>query len=304
MPDRLLNNLLQNLNQVWARVQNYWETEWWAVCFELAVIWVVVYLILRFLRGTRGARVIKGVAIILIIGTLTIQIFGGANQLERLSFLYSGFLGFISIALVIVFQPEIRRALVRLGETRFFRQTGLRKARVVEELLGSMQYLSRNKVGALIAIERQVGLGGIVEAGIRVDADVTKELLNTIFWPGSALHDMGVVIRGDRIVAAGVQFPLAEGDSVEQELGSRHRAAIGLSAEVDSLILVVSEETGTISVAERGTLTRHLTVEDLRRVLSKGMTDVTLDEPSASADDDSTSAGGGSSSTSPAKPSA
>lgn len=281
MFNRITTNLLQNLYQVWARVQNYWETEWWAVLFELAVIWVVVYLILRFLRGTRGARVIKGVAIILIIGTLTIQIFGGANQLERLSFLYSNFLAFVSIMLVIVFQPELRRALVRLGETRFFRQTGLRKARVVEELLGSMAYLSRNKVGALIAIERQVGLGGIVEAGIRVDADVTKELLNTIFWPGSALHDMGVVLRGDRIVAAGVQFPLAEGDNLPQELGSRHRAAIGLSNEVDSLILVVSEETGIISVAERGQLTRGLTIEDLRKVLSKGMTQVTLDSDDA-----------------------
>lgn len=292
MFDRLITKLLQNLQQVWARVQNYWETEWWAVLFELAVIWVVVYLILRFLRGTRGARVIKGVAIILIIGTLTIQIFGGANQLERLSFLYSNFLAIVSIALVIVFQPELRRALVRLGETRFFRQTGLRKARVVEELLGSMQYLSRNKVGALIAIERQVGLGGIVEAGIRIDADVTKELLNTIFWPGSALHDLGVVLRGDRIVAAGVQFPLAEGDNLPQELGSRHRAAIGLSNEVDSLIIVVSEETGTISVAERGQLTRGLSIEDLRKVLSKGMTQVTLDVEDNGGDADAPPTGG------------
>lgn len=287
MFDSILNNLLGNARDVWTRVQNYWDTEWVAVLFELAVIWVVVYLILRFLRGTRGARVIKGVAIILIIGTLTVRIFGGANQLERLSFLYRGFLSTITIALIIVFQPELRRALVRLGETRFFRQTGLRKARVVEELLGSLQYLSRNKVGALIAIERQVGLGGIVEAGIRVDADVSKELLNTIFWPGSALHDMGVILRGDRIVAAGVQFPLAEGDSVTQELGSRHRAAIGLSAEVDALILVVSEETGIISVAERGVLTRELSIEDLRTVLTKGMTQVTLAEPSSNEDDES-----------------
>lgn len=275
----MFQGLINNFTQVWLRVKYYLQTEWWAVLFELAVIGVVVYLILRFLRGTRGARVIKGVAIILIVGTLTVQIFGGRNQLERLSFLYANFLQFVSIMLVIVFQPELRRALMRLGETRFFRQTGLRKARVVEELLGSMQYLARNKVGALIAIERQVGLGGIIEAGVRVDADVTKELLNTIFWPGSALHDMGVVLRGDRIVAAGVQFPLAEGDSVEQELGSRHRAAIGLSGEVDALILVVSEETGTISVAERGQLTRGLTIEDLRKVLTKGMTQVTLAEP-------------------------
>lgn len=272
------NALPPSLQQLVDRIENYLATEWWTVAFEYAVIWVVVYLILRFLRGTRGARVIKGVAIILIIGTLTIQIFGGANQLERLNFLYSNFLAFVSIMLVIVFQPELRRALVRLGEARLFKQTGLRKARVVEEILAAMQYLSRNKVGALIAIERQVGLGGIVEAGVRVDADVTKELLNTIFWPGSALHDMGVVIRGDRILAAGVQFPLAEGENIPQELGSRHRAAIGLSGEVDALILVVSEETGTISVAERGQLDRGLTVEDLRRVLSKGMTQVTLSD--------------------------
>jgi diadenylate cyclase len=279
MFDRLIHSLTNNVQDVWRRVQTYWDTEWYAILFELAVIWVVVYLVLRFLRGTRGARVIKGVAIILIVGTLTIQIFGGANQLERLGYLYANFLTIASFVLVVVFQPELRRALVRLGETRFFRQTGLRKARVVEELLGSLSYLARNKVGALIALERQVGLGGIVEAGTRVDAEVSKELLNTIFWPGSALHDMGVVIRGDRIIAAGVQFPLAEGDAVEQELGSRHRAAIGLSNEADALILVVSEETGTISVAERGQLTRGLTVEDLRKTLSRGMTQVTLSEP-------------------------
>ena len=278
--------MFDSLSQLADRLRGYLRTEWWAVLFELAVIWVVVYLILRFLRGTRGARVIKGIAIILIVGTLTIQIFGGASQLERLNFLYSNFLAFVSIMLVIVFQPELRRALVRLGEARFFRQTGLRKARIVDELIGSITYLSRNKVGALIAIERQVGLGGIVEAGVRLDSEVTKELLNTIFWPGSALHDMGVVIRGDRLVAAGVQFPLAEGDAVSQELGSRHRAAIGLSQEVDALIIVVSEETGTISVAERGELTRGLDADDLRAVLAKGMTKVVLTEPDTLVEDD------------------
>ncbi|MEM9883345.1 MAG: diadenylate cyclase CdaA [Planctomycetota bacterium] len=286
----MLNSLLQNAQDVWARVQSYWATEWYAVLFEFAVIWVVVYLILRFLRGTRGARVIKGVAIILIMGTLTVQVFGGANQLERLSYLYSGFLTIASFMLLVVFQPELRRALVRLGEARFFRQSGLRKARVVEELISSIAYLSRNKVGALIAIERQVGLGGIVEAGVRVDAEVSEELLNTIFWPGSALHDMGVVLRGDRIVAAGVQFPLAEGDGLPQELGSRHRAAIGLSGEVDALILVVSEETGTISVAERGQLTRGLTTEDLRKALSRGMTQVTLEPAEPDTADDAAAA--------------
>lgn len=268
----------QELQQLYARLSVYLRDEWYYVLIELAVIWTVVYLILRFLRGTRGARVVKGAALLLIAGTLIVQVLGGDEKLARLNFLYSNFLAFASLMLVIVFQPELRRALVRLGETRLFRQTGQRRARVVEEVLGSIEYLARNKVGALIAIERQVGLRGIVEAGIRLDSEVTKELLNTIFWPGSALHDMGVIIRGDRIAAAGAQFPLAEGESLPQELGSRHRAAIGLSQEADALVIVVSEETGTISVAERGELTRNLTVDDLRPILSKGMTQVQLPE--------------------------
>ena len=132
-------------------------------------------------------------------------------------------------------------------------------------------YLSKNKIGALVAIERQVGLKGIVEAGTKMDASVTKELLNTIFWPGSALHDLGVVIQGDRIVAAGVQFPLAEGERFSSSLGSRHRAAIGLSQEADSLVVVVSEETGTISLAERGQLVRNLSTDGLRSQLVRGL---------------------------------
>ena len=271
-------NSLDRLHQLFLRIQGYLRVEPLEVLIELAVIWIVVYAILRFLRGTRGARVIKGMAVILIIGTLIIQVLGRENAFERLNFLYSNFLAFASLMLVIVFQPELRRALVRLGEARFFRQTGLRKARVVDEILGAIQYLSRNKIGALIAVERQVGLQGIVELGTRLDSDISKEILNTIFWPGSALHDMGVVIRGDRLLAAGVQFPLAEGENIPQELGSRHRAAIGLSQEADALVLVVSEETGTISIAERGELNRGLTIEELRPILTKGLGSITLSE--------------------------
>lgn len=268
----------EGIDAVWQRINGYLGSEPWAVLFELAVIWVVVYLVVRFLKGTRGARVVWGVALIMIIGTLTLRLFPGGNEtLERLNFLYSNLLGFLAIVLVIVFQPELRRALVRIGEGGWFGKTGLRKARVVEEIVASVDYLARNKIGGLIAIERQVGLKGIVEAGTRIDADVSRQLLNTIFWPGSALHDMGVVIRGDRVVAAGVQFPLAEGDDLAQELGSRHRAAVGLSNEADALIIVVSEETGTISIAERGRLQRGLSVSDLRRALSEGMTQVELE---------------------------
>jgi diadenylate cyclase len=258
------------------RIEGYLQTEPLELLVELAVIWVVVYIIFRFLRGTRGARVIKGLAVILILGTLTIQVLGGEQTFERLYWLYTNLLAFISLMLVVVFQPELRRALVRLGEAKFFKQSGLRKARVIEEVLGAVDYLSRNKIGALVAIERQVGLRGIVEMGTRMDAEVSKELLNTIFWPGSALHDMGVVIQGDRVVAAGVQFPLADGDRLPQELGSRHRAAVGLSEEADALVLVVSEETGIISLAQRGQLQRNLTISDLRPILTRALGKIPL----------------------------
>ncbi|MEZ6193844.1 MAG: diadenylate cyclase CdaA [Phycisphaerales bacterium] len=258
------------------RVQGHLREGAWEVVAEFAVIWAVVFIVYRFLRGTRGARVIKGVALILVVGVFSIQVFGREGTFERLNLLYSKALPIVSLTLIIVFQPELRRALVRLGEARLFRQTGLRRAQVIEELVAALTYLSKNKIGALIAIERRVGLRGIVELGTRLDAEVTKQLLDTIFWPGSALHDMGVVIRGDRIVAAGVQFPLADSDNVPQELGSRHRAAIGLSQEADALVLIVSEETGTISVAERGELKRGLTPDELRPILSKGFGTVTM----------------------------
>lgn len=280
---------VERLNQLWQRIQGY---AWWEVLIEIAVIWVVVYAVLRFLRGTRGERVVKAVALILILGTVAFRVLGGENTLERLNFLYGNFLQFISLILVIVFQPELRRALVRLGETRLWRQTGLRKERVIVEVADATAKLSKLKIGMLIAFERQVGLRGIVEAGTSLDAEVSQELLTTLFWPNTALHDMGVVIRGDRLVAAGVQFPLAEGNDVSQELGSRHRAAIGLSQETDALIVVVSEETGTISVAERGELTRGLEPDQLRRILTRGLGSVQLEPRESSlslasdADDD------------------
>jgi diadenylate cyclase len=241
------------------------------VVVELALIWIVVYVLVRFLRGTRGAGVIKGMAVVLVVGTLSIKILASESAFERLGLLYNNFLGFASLALVIVFQPELRRGLVRLGEARLFRSSGLRKARVIEEVVGAVAYLSKNKIGSLIVMERQQGLDGLVEAGTRLDAVVTRELLKTIFWPGSALHDMAVVIRAERVLAAGVQLPLAEAEQFSSELGSRHRAAYGLSLEADSLIIVTSEETGTISLAERGRLVRNLSADGLRTLLVRGL---------------------------------
>lgn len=281
---------LERLGQLLTRLVGYFRNEPLVVAIELALIWVLVYIVFRFLRGTRGARVIKGVALLLIVTTLGIRVLGSENAFERLNFLYNNFLGYASLAMVIVFQPELRRALVRLGETRFFRSTGLRRARVIEEVVSAVAYMSRNKIGALIVIERQVGLEGIVEAGTKVDATITKELINTIFWPGSALHDMAVVIRGERIVAAGVQLPLAEAEHFSSELGSRHRAAYGLSLECDALVVVVSEETGTISIAERGRLTRNLSIDGVRTALVRGMGDVSMPDVESAANGERNSA--------------
>ncbi|QDU72100.1 diadenylate cyclase CdaA [Mucisphaera calidilacus] len=260
------------------RLIGYFQTEPLQVAFELLVIAFVVTMILRFLRGTRGARVVKGLALVLVVGTVGIQLLAGEDSLSRLRLLYDSFLTLASVMLVVVFAPELRRAFMRLGEASFFTQGGVRRARVVEEIVAAIQYLSRNKIGALVAIERQVGLRGIVEVGTRLDAELSASLLNTIFWPGSALHDLGVVIQGDRVIAAGVQFPLSEREDLPRELGSRHRAAIGLSEEADALILVVSEETGTISVAERGVLRRNLTIDDLRPELNHAFGQLTLSE--------------------------
>ncbi len=260
--------LIQRLEQLIQRITGYPAYELWT---ELLVLWVAVYLVLRFLRGTRGGRAIKGMAMVLILTTIFVKLLTSDGEYERLTFLYSNFMWFAGIALVIVFQPEIRRAAVRLGEARLFLGSGLRRSKTVDELVRAVTYLSRNKIGALIALERRVALKGIVEGGTRLDSEVSHELLETIFWPGSALHDMGVIIRDGRILGAGVQFPLAEGDFVDSELGSRHRAAIGLSHEADALIIVVSEETGTISIAQRGKLTRELSADELREKLILGL---------------------------------
>jgi diadenylate cyclase len=288
--------VIDRLEQLWYRLSGYMQDEPWTMVIELATIWLLVYVIATFLRDTRGGRALKGAALVFIVATLFIRIIVREDTFERLNYIYSGLVGFAALALVILFQPEIRRALVRLGETRWFGQAGLRKAVLIEEVLAAVKYLSKNKIGALIALERETGLRHITEGGTRLDAEVSRQLLNTLFWPGSALHDMGVVIHGDRIIAAGVQFPLAEGGHFSDELGSRHRAAIGLSQEADCLIIVVSEETGTISLAERGNLTRKLDIEGLRSHLTRGMGRIEIDE-NASPDASSSSSSSSSSTT-------
>ena len=237
------------------------------VVIQLVLIGMVVWWTMQFLRGTRGERLVKGASLLLVVVYLGIRLLPTTDEWQRLNFLYGKFLFFVFLGLVVVFQPELRRALMQLGQARLFHIQAGRMEAMIQQLCLSANYLSRNKIGALVAIERQVPLGALVENGVPVDARLTAELLNTIFYPGSALHDLGVVVQDGRVSAAGVQFPLAESDALDRSLGSRHRAALGLSEECDGVVVAVSEETGRISLAYDGQLSVGVPVASLRELL-------------------------------------
>jgi diadenylate cyclase len=242
---------------------------WWRVAIELISIGLVVYWAVDFLEGTRGERLFRGILFILIVGFLVLKLVVDTLDLERLQFLYKGFLIGILIITVAAFQPEVRRAMVRIGQNPFWVTTTQPLSKTAEELTIAMKELSDSRIGAIIVIEKRVALGEFIETGVRVDAVVTAELIKTIFYPGSALHDMAIVIRGDRVLAARVQLPLAEAAAVSGPgLGSRHRAAIGITSGSDACCLVVSEETGTISIAENGQLNRNIDESRLKKYLA------------------------------------
>jgi diadenylate cyclase len=260
------NSLITNISGFFRSALSY---PWWQTAIDLLVIGAVVYAVIRFLRGTRGAHMLRGIAFVLITMSALVEMVGGALHLTHLIFLYNKFLTFAFYAIIVVFQPELRRVLLRLGETRLFRGWSDELEQEIEELVEAASFLSRRKIGALIAIERETGLAGLTENATRLNADLTAPLLNTIFWPNSPLHDLGVIVIQGKIMFAGVQFPLAESGDLEKELGSRHRAAVGMSQEYDAVVLVVSEETGDVSIAERGQLIRKLNPEGLRGLLTE-----------------------------------
>lgn len=259
----------ERFNQVLDRVQAY---PWWQVAIELLVIGVVAWGAVRFIQGTRAATALKGFLLLMIIGALMVRIVGQRDMFQRLTFLYDNFLTFAVLALIVIFQPELRRGLIRLGETAVFRRTPQPVVVVVEAIVEASAFLSKAKFGGLIVIERETPLKSLVDGGTVLHAAVSARLLQTLFFPGTALHDLAVVVRGGEILAAGVQLPLAEPSAMpDPSLGSRHRAAVGLTQECDALVVVVSEETGAISLAENGKLTRGLDREELEETLVKKM---------------------------------
>ena len=229
---------------------------------EILVLAVVFYYIILFFHGTRGAQVMLGLTFVLVALLVLTQVF----HLDAVNWLLKRFSVYLAIAFVIIFQPEIRRALAELGKQHVF--TAARERTLVDQIVQAVNLLAERKIGALIAVEREIGTRVTQETGTKIDSLVTPELLASIFYPHTPLHDGGVIIKDDRIVAAGCLFPLSQREELSKSLGTRHRAAIGMTEETDSIVVVVSEETGTLSVAYKGRLSRGLDEERLRRVLS------------------------------------
>ena len=236
----------------------------WRDAIEIALVAYVIYRLLLLIHGTRAVQMLIG--IVVLVGTYALAWllkFTMITYLLGLVFTYGAF------AALVVFQPELRAALAHLGQarvTRFFRR--METSQVAEEIAGAAERLSRSGIGGIIALEREVGLGDYVQTGTPMQAKVSAELLATIFTPYSPLHDGAVIIRGDMIVGAGCILPLSQASLQDRSLGTRHRAALGLSEETDALVIVVSEETSMISVARRGHLTRRLTAPQLRDLIA------------------------------------
>jgi diadenylate cyclase len=237
--------------------------EVWRPLVEVGILTVILYQALRFIRGTRGAPVVTGflvVLVALVLGTYLLK-------LKVLQYLFSTFSALLILAVLVIFQPELRRMLAELGNLPLF-STAHEQRENIEVIIQTVERLADVRIGALIAIEQSIQLQEAVESGIIVDCEATPEMLETIFFPNNAVHDGGVIIKGDRIAFAACIFPLTQRQDLNKSLGTRHRAAIGLSEETDAVVVVVSEETGTISYAYKGQLVRGVTLEELRAFLT------------------------------------
>lgn len=236
----------------------------WKDLLEIVVVAVVIYRILLLLAGTRALQMLAG--LLLLVG---VYFFARILNLNLLREILETMFQFGAIAAIVVFQPELRNALAHLGQNRLFRLFNrLEENEVAEEIAVAAEELARAKVGAIMAIEQEVGLGEYIETGTPLQARVSAPLLSTVFTPYSPLHDGAVIVRGDTVVAAGAILPLTQFPVADKSLGTRHRAALGLSEETDALVVVISEETSTISLAHRGQLRRGLDRDRLTAVLA------------------------------------
>ena len=235
--------------------------------FEIFLIFLLVYALLRLLQGTRGVGILKGLTVFLAVLVALIIMVTRFFPLETVNWVLTRLAPVVLVPLFILFQPEIRRALIRLGQNPLFSMFFRPHGHFTDELVEATFSLAKDKIGGLIAIERQVGLSSYVERGVRLDSELSAELVKTLFWPGTPLHDGAIVIRHQRVVAAGCLFPLTDNPHFSTELGTRHRAGIGVTEESDAVAIIVSEQTGKVSLAVKGAIQQGLDEKALRRAL-------------------------------------
>ena len=236
---------------------------------EVAIFAVMFYIVLRFLWATRGSTLLKGLGVLVVSGVVLTSVLVHVFHLDHVAWLVEQLAPSVVLGLVVVFHPEIRRAIVQLGDVKLFRRLFQRDTKVVPRLVKAIERLCQDHIGALIAIERDASLSDLTENGHTIDAELNSFLIESIFFPNSALHDGGVIVRGDRIVAASCLFPLSQNQDLDKRLGTRHRAALGLAEDTDAFVIVVSEETGKVSAASGGKLRYDLTVEQLMTELNE-----------------------------------
>ncbi len=260
--------MTQAIHQFLVQFQEVVRHLGWGELIDVAVISIVLYSVLRLLRGTQGTQILVGLVVLAVVGVLA-----STFNLILLSWLFKNGAPYLVIAIIVMFQPELRRALDQLGRLRHLGRplsafSTPEYSLAISETIRAAERLSSRKTGALVAFERDVGLEDYAATGVRINGEISAEFLQSIFYPNSPLHDGAVIVRGNQILAAGCLLPLPEEGIVKERLGTRHRAALGLSLASDALVLVVSEETGAISVIEEGKITRNLDPDGLRRRVS------------------------------------
>lgn len=232
---------------------------------EILVLAVFIYQLYRAFRATRGAQILVGLGLVLVVLALVTEVF----DFEVIGWIITRSAAVLAFALLVIFQPELRNGLARLGSSRFFSFSSKRRLAFVERLADAVVLLSKKRIGALFAIQRGISLKEQLETGVVLDAHFTSELSMSVFYPKSPLHDGGIIIADDRVAGAACVFPVTEKEMKDRSTGLRHRAAIGLTERTDAVAVVVSEETGSISISENGSLQRNLTEKQFREKLSE-----------------------------------
>ncbi len=250
----------------WGMITNMNAVEVLKSILDVLLVWFVVYKLITIIKGTKAVQLLKGIFVILIVRILTDLL-----DLNTLKWMVEQVLTWGFLAIIIIFQPELRRALEQLGRGRLFARTQMQEEEERDRLIGaftkSVSYMAKRRIGALITVEKETGLSEYIETGIAMNSYISSELLINIFIPNTPLHDGAVIVQKNKIAAAACYLPLSESPFISKELGTRHRAALGISEVTDAFTIVVSEETGAVSVTIDGDINRNVSMEEFERIV-------------------------------------